>query len=74
MVAVNEIEEYAIGGKVLPAGLYSYMIGDILVDMLRVFDSTGDQTIAYTAKYIDGFGEDAIGALDVAMRSFAVID
>ena len=74
LVAVNEIEEYAIGGKVLPAGLYSYMIGDILVDMLRVFDSTGDQTIAYTAKYIDGFGEDAVEALDVAMRSFAVID
>ena len=38
--------------------------------MLRIYDSTGKRTVAYTAKYIQGQGEETLKALDNAVRSF----
>ena len=70
LVAVNEIESYEIGGKQLPAGLYTYKLQGYLIDLLRLFDSTGDQTVAYTAKYIDAHGGETIEALDTAIRNY----
>ncbi|MBQ6504547.1 MAG: hypothetical protein IJI57_11610 [Flexilinea sp.] len=70
LVAVNEIEAYEIGGKQLPAGLYTYKLQGYLIDLLRLFDSTGDQTVAYTAKYIDAHGGETIEALDTAIRNY----
>lgn len=67
---VQEIERYEIGGKQLPAGLYSYYVGDTLVDMLRLMDSTGSRTVSYTAKFIHGEGEATMAALDAAIRGF----
>lgn len=65
-----EYEVYEIGGKQLPAGLYTYKVGDYVVDMLRLFDSTGSQTISYTAKYIQGQGDETLAALDAAIRGY----
>lgn len=66
----EEIKGYEIGGKRLPAGLYSYYVGDTLVDMLRLMDSTGDRTVSYTAKFIHGQGDVTLAALDAAIRGF----
>jgi hypothetical protein len=66
----EEIEGYEIGGKTLPAGRYSYYVGDTLVDMLRLMDSTGSRTVSYTAKFIHGDGDATLAALDAAIRGF----
>jgi len=71
---VEEIERYEIGGKQLPAGLYSYYVGDTLVDMLRLMDSTGSRTVSYTAKFIHGEGDATMAALDAAVRGFKAED
>ena len=70
LVAYTEIESYEIGGKQLPAGLYTYKMQGYLIDLLRLFDSTGEQTVAYTAKYIDAHGDETIKALDTAIRNY----
>ena len=66
----EEFERYEIGGKQLPAGLYSYYVGDTLVDMLRLMDSSGSRTVSYTAKFIHGKGDATLAALDAAVRGF----
>ena len=70
LVGYVEYEVYDIGGKQLPAGLYTYRLQGYLIDMLRIFDSTGDRTVSYTAKYIQGEGDATLQALDTAVRTF----
>jgi len=70
LVSFVEYEFYDIGGKQLPAGLYTYRLQGHQIDMLRVYDSTGDRTVAYTCKYIQGQGEATLAALDAAVRNF----
>ena len=70
LVSFEEVRSYEIGGKQLPAGLYSYYVGDTLVDMIRLMDSTGSRTVSYTAKYIHGEGDATLDALDTAIRGF----
>ena len=66
----EENEGIDIGGKILPAGLYQYRVQEYVVDMVRFYDSTGDRTVAYTVKFLDGEGDTAIEALDTAIRTF----
>ena len=70
LVSYVEYEVYDIGGKQLPAGLYTYRLQGYLIDMLRIFDSTGSSTVAYTAKYINGEGGATLEALDAAVRYY----
>ncbi len=70
LVEYTEYEAYDIGGKALPAGLYTYRLQGYLIDLLRLYDSTGDRTVAYTAKYILGEGDATLAALDAAVRGF----
>ena len=70
LVSFEEVRSYEIGGKQLPEGLYSYYVGDTLVDMIRLMDSTGSRTVSYTAKYIHGEGDATLDALDTAIRGF----
>lgn len=74
LASFEEIERYEIGGKQLPAGLYSYYVGDTLVDMLRLMDSSGSRTVSYTAKFIHGEGDATLAALDAAIRGFRAED
>ena len=60
--------------RLLPAGLYSYYVGDTLVDMLRLMDSSGSRTVSYTAKFIHGEGDATLAALDAAIRGFRAED
>ena len=70
MVGYELYEYYDIGGKSLPAGKYTYKVQDHVVDMLRIFDSTGKRTVTYTAKYEQGMGDATLAALDTAIRGF----
>jgi len=76
LVDYAEREDFVIGDKTLPAGLYIYRVQDQLVEMLRIYDSTSDRTVAYTAKYIQYGGDEEpdgsaeIQALDTAIRTF----
>ncbi len=65
-----EYKDFIIGGKVLPAGRYEYMVQGKKVIMLRLMDSTGPHTVVYTAKFIQGEGVQTMMALDEAIRSF----
>ena len=70
LVDYAEYEAYDIGGKQLPAGLYTYSLQGHLVQMLRLFDSTGPQTVAYTAKYLKDNPDATLAALDTAIRGY----
>lgn len=70
LVSAEEVEHYEIGGKDLPAGLYTYRLQGHLVDMVRIYDSTGSTTVAFTAKYLQGESDATLAALDAAVRNY----
>ena len=70
LISYSEYERFAIGGRLLPLGRYSYRVKDQSVTMLRVIDSSGKRTVVYTAKYLTGKGADTMAALDAAVASF----
>jgi hypothetical protein len=74
LISYEEEKEYSIGGKKLPAGVYQYKLGDYTIEQVRLYDSSGKHTVAYTAKYIKDKGEDTIKALDRAVRYFQATD
>ena len=74
LISYEEEKEYSIGGKKLPAGVYQYKLGDYTIEQVRLYDSSGKYTVAYTAKYIKGEGEATIKALDRAVRYFQAAD
>ncbi|MBR6889633.1 MAG: hypothetical protein IKN05_01450 [Clostridia bacterium] len=71
LIAVNELEDYQIGGKHLPAGLYTYLVQGHLIDMLRLYDVSERGTAIYTAKYVDAHGEATLKILDTAIRTYS---
>lgn len=66
----SEYENYIIGGKMLPVGVYRYTVQGREVVMVRIYDSTGARTVVYTAKYIAGEGNETMKALDAVIRNF----
>ena len=74
LISYEEEKEYSIGGKKFPAGVYQYKLGDYTIEQVRLYDSSGKHTVAYTAKYIKDKGEDTIKALDRAVRYFQATD
>lgn len=70
LITYSEYENFAIGGRLLPLGRYSYRVKDQSVTMLRVIDSSGKRTVVYTAKYLTDKGADTMAALDAAVASF----
>ena len=72
LVNYTEYESYTLGGRQLPAALYTHRSGGYLLDMLRVADARPDGLVVYTAHYIQGEGAAALAALDVAAANFTV--
>ena len=70
LISSSEYENFIIGGKVLPAGVYTYKLQGFTVVLVRVYDSTGPRTVVYTAKYIQGQGDETMLALDNAVSTF----
>ena len=70
LVYFQEYESYPLGGKEIPAGVYTYRLQGKLVDLIRAYDSTGSRTVAYTAKYVQGEAEPTLSALHDAIRYF----
>lgn len=70
LVYYKEYEHYSLGGKDLPAGVYTYRLQGKMVDLIRVYDSTGNRTVCFTAKYIQGEAEPTLSALHDAIRYF----
>ena len=70
LVAVNEFDDFKIGGRTMTAGLYTYKLQGHLVDLLRAYENVNGRTAAYTAKYLDGEGEATRKALDLAVQQF----
>ena len=70
LVAVNEFDDFKIGGRTMTAGLYTYKLQGYLVDLLRAYENINGRTVAYTAKYIDGQGGETREALDLAVQQF----
>ncbi len=70
LVSVTEYEHYTIGGRDMPAALYTYRLQGYLVDMLRGFDTQDGHTVYFTAKYIQGQGDATLKALETAVENY----
>lgn len=70
LVGYTEYEHYIVGGKDLPAGVYTYRVENAVVNMIRIYDSTGARTAAFTAKFLQDEGDAALEALDNAVKYF----
>ena len=70
LVSFTEFESYTLGGREMPAAVYTYRLQGYLIDCIRAYDSSGERTVAYTAKYIQGQGEATLAALNTAAANF----
>lgn len=70
LVDYREYEDFEVGGKTLPAGVYTYKLQGYLVDLIKVFDAVDGHTVTYTAKYIQDQGDETRDALDLAAASY----
>ncbi len=71
LLEYDEYADYEIGGKELATGVYTYRLENgAVIDMVRIFDSTGKQTVVYTAKFHHDEGGTTLAALDAAIRGF----
>lgn len=69
LLNMYEEESLEIGGKQLPAGIYRYELNGHVITLIRIMDSTGPQTVIYTAKFEEGYGEPTLKALDTVIRT-----
>ena len=63
-----EYEYYDVGGKQLPAAKYTYRLNGYVIDSLRILEVTPQGTVSYTAKFVNGEGDDTLAALDDIVR------
>lgn len=70
LIEYTEYDDYTVGGKELPAGVYTYRVGDYIVDMVKIFDAVDGHTVTYTAKYLKDMEDATLEALDLAVASF----
>ena len=71
-LTIGPQEEYEFGDKVLQGILFTYPVGDYTVHSLRLCEQCGDDIINYTAKYLDGMGDETMDALTDAVNYFSL--
>lgn len=70
----SETSNEKIGGKKLPAGEYIYNEQGQSVTMLVAFDTSGDNTVVYQAKYLSEDEKETKSALNDVVRNFKADD
>ncbi len=70
LILIKEYKSLRIGGRDMPAGLYSYLLQGYRIDMLRAYEIRDGETVAYTAKFIHGQGDATLEALHRAVSSY----
>ena len=71
LIGEVQYEYYDIGGKKLPAALFTYKVEGGTLCLLRLEEVRDDQTtVQYTAKYVNGDPDAALAALDTAVRYY----
>ena len=68
--AFSIMEYCGVGGRKLPAAQYIYDVKGGRLRLVRLFETRGDHTVIYTAKYLNGHGEATLAALDAAVRYY----
>ncbi len=74
MISVSEMTDYVFGDKTLPGIDFTYMVGQYTVHALRLCEQADGDIINYTAKYLDGNGEETLEILDGIVQSFRLTD
>ena len=71
LIGEVQYEYYDIGGKKLPAALFTYKVDGGTLCLLRLEEVRDDQTtVQYTAKYVNGDPDATLAALDTAVRYY----
>ena len=70
LISYDEYDNYAIGGKQVAAGIYTYSLQGCIVDLVRIYDVIDGRGVSFTAKYIEDEREATLSALDLAVSSF----
>ena len=70
LISYDEYDTYAIGGKQVAAGIYSYFLQGYIIDLIRVYDVIDGRGVSFTAKYIQDEREATLNALDLAVSSY----
>ena len=70
LISYDEYDHYAIGGKQVAAGIYSYFLQGYIIDLVRIYDVIDGRGVSFTAKYIQDERETTLNALDLAVSSF----
>ena len=71
LIGEVQYEYYDIGGKKLPAALFTYKVDGGTLCLLRLEEVRDDQTtVQYTAKYVNGDPDATLAVLDTAVRYY----
>ena len=70
LIEVGEFQTYTIQGVEMPGQQYTYLVGDVPVVMLRVFDLRFEGNVQYTAKYLKSDPGPTLEALAIAVNFY----
>lgn len=70
LVSYKEYDSVTIGGRDMPAAVYTYRLQGYLIDMIRAMDTVNGHTVIYTAKFIQGNGDATFDALETAVENY----
>ena len=70
LISYDTYDHFAIGGKQVAAGIYSYFLQGYIIDLVRIYDVIDGRGVSFTAKYIQDEREATLNALDLVVASF----
>ena len=71
LVAVSKLSDYEIGGKSLPAAVFTYKTtSGYLVNQINLVEARDDGDVVFQARYPNGDDEETLNALDAAIRYY----
>lgn len=70
MIGTNPCKTYEVGGKSLFGARYMYKVQDTTLCLFRFVEVREDGDVEYSAKYIDGEGDETLEALEIVIASY----